>query len=50
MYEVIYKDYHRALLLRFPYAIIYRVERNLIVIYSVFHCSQNPAKLRRKLR
>jgi toxin ParE1/3/4 len=32
----------RVLTNRFPFAIIYRVENDMIVIVSVFHTSRNP--------
>jgi len=45
-FEKIYKDFHRLPLKSFPYIVIYKVdEKNkAIVIYRIFHTSQNPEK------
>ena len=32
----------RALAIRFPYSIIYRIEEDFVLIISVFHSSRNP--------
>jgi plasmid stabilization system protein ParE len=51
LYAIAYQRYRRALLRRFPYAIFYEYEekRKQIVIYSVFHCAQDPEKWRGRL-
>ena len=48
---VVHESYRRALVRRFPFAIFFEFEegRNRCVIYSVFHCSQNPDKWRSRL-
>ncbi len=43
------QNYRRALVRRFPYAIFYEFQEDTVVIYSVFHCSQDPEKWRRRL-
>jgi plasmid stabilization system protein ParE len=40
----VYKDFGRVLLRRFPYAVFYRNDLEVIHVFSVFHCSQNPEK------
>ena len=45
MYARVKKDYRRAMVDRFPYAIYYEFIANTVIIYSVFHCSRDPAKL-----
>lgn len=51
LYACVHETYRRALVRRFPYAIFYEYEeaRKRIVIYSVFHCSQDPEKWRSRL-
>ena len=44
MYPAVFADYRRALVRRFPYAVFYEVQPQSIVIYAVFHCSQDPDK------
>jgi plasmid stabilization system protein ParE len=43
-YPVVYKNYRRALVKRFPYAVIYEYYDDIVLIYSVFHSSQDTAK------
>lgn len=40
----IYKDFRQAALKKFPYVVLYEFEENTVIIYSVFHTSQNPDK------
>lgn len=51
IYSVVHGSYRRALVRRFPFAVFFEVdhERNLCVVYSVFHCSQDPEKWRGRL-
>jgi plasmid stabilization system protein ParE len=49
MYPAVFAEYRRALVRRFPYAVFYEVEAERIVIYAVFHCSQDPDKWRARL-
>ncbi len=46
MHPVMYETYRRALVRRFPYAIFYEIDDmdNRCIVYSVFHCSQDPKK------
>lgn len=41
--------FRRALIRRFPYELFYEPTDDGIVIYSVFHCSQDPEKWRQRL-
>ena len=38
------KEFRQALISKFPYVIIYELSGSEIIIYAVFHCSQNPDK------
>ncbi|OCR00548.1 recombinase [Oscillatoriales cyanobacterium USR001] len=49
MYRLVHESYRRAVVRRFPYVIFYEYLENTIIIYSVFHCSQDPQKLRSRL-
>ena len=42
-------DYRRASVRRFPYAIYYELDEGVVVVYAVFHESQDPAKLDQRL-
>jgi len=43
------RPYRRALLRRFPFAILYASTDDIVTIYAVFHTSQDPAKWRARL-
>jgi plasmid stabilization system protein ParE len=49
LYEVVHEDYRRALVRRFPYAVIYEPCPDEIVVYAVFHAAQDPQKWLRRL-
>jgi plasmid stabilization system protein ParE len=49
MYPIVHENYRRALIRRFPYAIFFEQDAGQTVIYSVFHCSQDPEKWRSRL-
>ena len=51
IYPVVQENYRRALLRRFPFAILFEIDEagNRCVVYSVFHCSQDPEKWRARL-
>jgi len=49
IYPVVHENYRRALVRRFPYAIFFEYDSDQIVIYSIFHCSQDPQKWRDRL-
>ena len=41
--------YHRSLSKRFPFAIYYRVEENVVRVRAILDCRRNPSWIRRKL-
>ena len=49
IYPVVHENYRRTLVRRFPYAIFFEHDSEQIIIYSIFHCSQNPQKWRDRL-
>ena len=50
-YPTVHESYRRSLVRRFPVAIFFEFapDHGRCVIYSVFHCSQDPAKWRSRL-
>jgi plasmid stabilization system protein ParE len=48
--RLVYKEYRRGFIHRFPYAVYYRVSKDEVVISLVFHTARNPATIRRILR
>jgi hypothetical protein len=49
-YPRLKKDYRQAIVKRFPFAIYYEFSSSVVTVYSIFHCSQDPAKLDERLR
>jgi plasmid stabilization system protein ParE len=49
LHPVAMDDFRHAPIRRFPYEIFYESAGDAIVIYSVFHCSQDPQKWRKRL-
>ena len=43
-YSKIKKNFRQAVLHKFPYVIVFEIIKRDIVVYSVFHTSQNPRK------
>jgi len=50
LYPMVYGEFHRSLLRRFPYAVYYRMEANQIMVSGLFHCARDPRMITRKLR
>src|SRR3989442_1004079 len=48
--RLVYKEYRRGFMRRFPYAVYYRVTQEEVIVSLVFHTARNPATLRRILR
>ena len=44
----IYGEVRKAVVQRFPYIVLYRVEPTEVVVLSVFHTSRNPAEWQRR--
>jgi plasmid stabilization system protein ParE len=49
MYQVAHENYRRGTVRRFPYVVFYEYSDYEIVIYSIFHCAQDPKKWRSRL-
>ncbi|OGH61009.1 MAG: recombinase [Candidatus Lindowbacteria bacterium RIFCSPLOWO2_12_FULL_62_27] len=50
IYGILHRNFRRALVRRFPYAVFFEVDRNAVVIYSVFHCARNPSAWRNRIQ
>jgi plasmid stabilization system protein ParE len=49
MHQAIYKNYRRGLVRRFPYAVFYDYENQIVTVYCIFHTSRDPLKWRLRL-
>jgi hypothetical protein len=49
-HRVVYRDYHRALSKRFPWAIFYRVSGETVYIEAVVDCRRKPRWIKEHLR
>ncbi len=50
LYPVATDEFRRALVRRFPYEIFYETSESAIIIYAIFHCSQDPQKWLARLK
>jgi plasmid stabilization system protein ParE len=50
LYPIALDGFRRALVRRFPHEIFYEPDDKQLVIYSVFHCSQDPQKWIKRIR
>ncbi len=49
VHEKPFKDYYRLLSRRFPFAIFYTLEKNVVSIHAVLDCRRDPAWARNRL-
>ena len=47
-YQVLRGGIRRALLKRFPYAVYFAIEADIVVVVAVLHASRDPAKWQRR--
>ena len=47
--HAVHFGYHRLLSRRFPFAIYYKTQKNLIRVYAILDCRRNPAWIRNRL-
>ena len=50
LYQTVYKDFRRCLLRRFPYTIYFKIDKQNIFVFGVFHCARNPKTIKKNLR
>lgn len=48
MYSTVYRNFRRALLRRFPYAVLYAVEGQIVLIVAVVHQSRDETVWKRR--
>lgn len=48
-YQIAWETYRKAVVRRFPYVVFYEHSETTVIVYAVFHCSQNPRKWRSRL-
>ncbi len=49
IYSIVYDNYRRGLIKRFPYSVFYEYLNKKLVIYGVFHSARDPKKWRLRL-
>jgi toxin ParE1/3/4 len=49
MHPTIFKNFRRALLRRFPYAMFYEYESDVATVFGVFHTSRHPTRWMRRV-
>ena len=47
-YPLVHRQMRRALVKRFPYEILYEVEKDEIIVYAVYHCARDPEVWKRR--
>ncbi len=49
LHAKVHEDYRRALVRRFPYAVFYDYQNQIVMVYCIFHTSRDPNKWRERL-
>lgn len=49
IYPKIYKNFHRKLLKRFPYAVYFLIENEAVIVCGLFHCARDPQLIQGKM-
>lgn len=49
IHPIHFGKYHRLLSKRFPFAVYYRIEGQIALVYAVLDCRRKPAWIRKKL-
>ena len=49
-FAAVYKNYHHAVLQKFPFRIIFSTEGNTVYVFAVFHTKRNPKKFLKRIR
>lgn len=47
--SVVYRNFRRGLVRRFPFAVFYEFENGIVTVYSVFHNSRDPLKWKEQI-
>jgi plasmid stabilization system protein ParE len=49
MHQIVYENFRRSLVARFPYAVFYEYANDVVTVYCVFHTSRDPMKWQSRL-
>ena len=49
IHRVAYRQYHRMLSKRFPFAVFYKVRKEIAFVHAVLDCRRSPAWIRKRL-
>jgi len=49
-YSTLFDEYHRCLLTRFPYGVVYRVEEERVLVFAVAHLRRRPGYWRARVQ
>lgn len=49
IHELLFGQYYRLLSKRFPFAVYYKIEKQIIMVYAVLDCRREPTWIRTKL-
>lgn len=49
LYRTIDEDVRRCLTKRFPYAVLYTIEDNYILLLAIMHCSRKPSYWKQRI-
>ena len=47
-YPIIYREFHRAIIRRFPFCVFYKIHTDQIIVFAVLHASRNPQTWRER--
>jgi hypothetical protein len=50
LYQKVHGEFRRCLLRRFPYAIYFIIEKDLVIVAGLFHCARDPRVVESKLQ
>jgi hypothetical protein len=50
VHRIVYRNYHRALAKRFPFAIFYTVSVDTVFVHAVVDCRRKPAWITKRLK
>lgn len=50
IHRTVYKNLHRSLSKRFPFAIYYTVEDETVIVRAILDCRRNPSWIRSRLK
>ena len=50
LFPIKYKEVRQAILTRFPYVILFRIESKTVIVLAVFNCYLNPAKKKKRTK